>query len=316
MTSESLTVSPSHSDFHRALELKWRNAPPGMAPAMVDEFMARLRAGSTVRKLTCGMRLFGPGLVTAGRFKKHCELHPEWAAEAWRISKENTRRGRRERFTSLTHCKHGHPFSGENLYVTPGGKRKCLACCDRRNLAPRPPSSEQLKQVTAALNAGKPLRFICAGFVGAKRSAPRIVSFRKLLFYRRQNPEFDRFIVSMTAGNRSKAQALRWNPQKARLDAVRSEANDFRQILGMIPTGLPPDKRDDIAQSILLALLEGSLRRDQVKSRVRQFVADHNRMFPTRYAKFGDSPLVSLDEVLFDSGTETRGDYVSRGLWD
>jgi hypothetical protein len=76
------------------------------------------------------------------------------------------------------------------------------------------------------------------------------------------------------------------------------------------------DIRDDIAQSIMLALLEGSLQRNEVRARVRQFVADHNRMFPTKFAKFGDSPLVSLDQVLFDSGTATRGDTVSRGLWD
>jgi hypothetical protein len=34
------------------------------------------------------------------------------------------------------------------------------------------------------------------------------------------------------------------------------------------------------------------------------------------FAKFGNSLLVSLDEVLFDSGTTTRGDNVSHGLWD
>jgi hypothetical protein len=39
-------------------------------------------------------------------------------------------------------------------------------------------------------------------------------------------------------------------------------------------------------------------------------------MFPTKFAKFGDSPLVSLDEVMFDDGSTTRGDNVSRGLWD
>jgi hypothetical protein len=46
------------------------------------------------------------------------------------------------------------------------------------------------------------------------------------------------------------------------------------------------------------------------------FVADHNRLFPTKYAKFGKSPLVSLDEVMFEDGSTTRGDNVSRGLWD
>jgi hypothetical protein len=44
-------------------------------------------------------------------------------------------------------------------------------------------------------------------------------------------------------------------------------------------------------------------------------IADHNKRFPTKYAKFGNSPLVSLDEVLFEDGTTTRGDTVSRGLW-
>ena len=84
----------------------------------------------------------------------------------------------------------------------------------------------------------------------------------------------------------------------------------------MVPVHLPREVRDDIAQSILMALLEGTLQRDQVNGRIRQFVAEHNRMFPTKYAKFGDSPLVSLDEVLFEDGTTTRGDNVSRGLWD
>jgi hypothetical protein len=84
----------------------------------------------------------------------------------------------------------------------------------------------------------------------------------------------------------------------------------------MVPSYLPPHVRDDIAQSIFVALLEGALQRDQVKGRVQRFIADHNRMFPTKYAKFGDSPLVSLDEVMFEDGSTTRGDTVSRGLWD
>jgi hypothetical protein len=63
-------------------------------------------------------------------------------------------------------------------------------------------------------------------------------------------------------------------------------------------------------------VFEKSLRREDVRARVKQFIAAHNRMYPTKYAKFGDSPLVSLDEVLFEDGSTTRGDTVSRGLWD
>ena len=51
-------------------------------------------------------------------------------------------------------------------------------------------------------------------------------------------------------------------------------------------------------------------------ARFQQFVTSHNRMFPTSYARFGHSPLVSLDEVIFEDGSTTRGDTVSRSLWD
>jgi len=105
-----------HSDVFRASELKWRGAAPGIPPEMADEFMARLKTRSTVRKLTLGGEKFGPSIVTFGRLKKHCELHPEWAAEAWRISKINAGIEKGARLRNLTHCRHGHPFAGENLY--------------------------------------------------------------------------------------------------------------------------------------------------------------------------------------------------------
>ena len=38
---------------------------------------------------------------------------------------ENTRRGGN---AAKTHCDHGHPLSGDNLYVDPRGRRQCKAC--------------------------------------------------------------------------------------------------------------------------------------------------------------------------------------------
>jgi hypothetical protein len=71
-----------------------------------------------------------------------------------------------------------------------------------------------------------------------------------------------------------------------------------------------------VANAIFEDLLRGTLPREEVKARVQTLYRGSQSNVPTKYAKFGDGPLVSLDEVLFDDGTATRGDAVSRGLWD
>lgn len=45
---------------------------------------------------------------------------------------ENVRRGER---THRGHCPQGHPYSGENLYVSPQGHRRCRACNAARSRA-------------------------------------------------------------------------------------------------------------------------------------------------------------------------------------
>jgi hypothetical protein len=63
-------------------------------------------------------------------------------------------------------------------------------------------------------------------------------------------------------------------------------------------------------------LLSGALKRDEVRARVGVYVTELNKLYPTKYAKFGNGRLVSLDEVMFEDGSTTRGDNVSQGLWD
>jgi len=40
-----------HADKCRAGELKWRGAPPGLSPELAEEFMAKLKTGSTAGHL-------------------------------------------------------------------------------------------------------------------------------------------------------------------------------------------------------------------------------------------------------------------------
>src|SRR6266404_4692544 len=110
MEIELLPLGQSLADKHRAAELKWRGKPPGIPPEMAIEFMAKLRARSTVRKLTGGGKRLGPAMVSRERFKKHCELNPIWAAEARRISDANSRIGKGAPARARTHCKNGHSF--------------------------------------------------------------------------------------------------------------------------------------------------------------------------------------------------------------
>lgn len=45
-------------------------------------------------------------------------------------NRENTLRGDGAPAVNIlkTHCAHGHPFSGENLYIKPSGERCCRTC--------------------------------------------------------------------------------------------------------------------------------------------------------------------------------------------
>lgn len=54
--------------------------------------------------------------------------------EAARARENNMRSGSRcAALARKTHCKHGHPLAGENLYVTARGERQCRACRSRRS---------------------------------------------------------------------------------------------------------------------------------------------------------------------------------------
>jgi hypothetical protein len=309
------TLHPSHADKCRAAALKWAGRPPGIPPDIALEFMAKLNAGSTVRKLTAGGKECGPTMVSRERFKKHCELNPIWAAEVWRISDANTRQLKGGRYRSVTHCKHGHLLSEDNVYFGRSRpQRHCIACIKRRSASPLPASSEQIQRATAALNAGKTISQICWGKRDGRVTERRILSFSKLKLHRELNPAFDRFLLSAIADNNAKGQLRRHHPERARIEIIRSENDDFHKILGMLRPGLA--NRDEIATAIFLALANGTLQRDQVKLRLQEFVLLENRMFPIKYRKFGNSTLVSLDDLMFDDGTTTRGDTVSRGLWD
>jgi hypothetical protein len=275
---------------------------------MAIEFIAKLNAGSTVRKLTGGGAKLGPAMVSYERFKKHCELHPEWAAEAWRISKVNTSIGKGALNRNLAHCRYGHSLADALVTYQAGYiKRDCRTCqCIRHKRAPAIDPSVA-KKVEVLLRRGVSVSSFTSG-----RSKSYLVQHKTFTRFRLENPEInDLFLANLRDAN-SRAQKHRH--LKAKNEAKREEANDYRRILAMLPERFPD--KDDVVSAIFADLFSGALKREDVRKRVQTYIAAHNRMFPTNYAKFGNSPLVSLDEVLFEDGSTTRGDTVSRGLWD
>jgi hypothetical protein len=110
-----------------------------------------------------------------------------------------------------------------------------------------------------------------------------------------------------------RAQKLRW--QRVRNAAVRDENNDYYKIRAMLPANFPGT--DDVISAIFEDLCSNALNREDIKPRtIARYIAAYNRMYPTKYAKFGDRPLLSLDAQLFKDGTATLGDTISHGLWD
>jgi hypothetical protein len=164
---------------------------------------------------------------------------------------------------------------------------------------------EVAKKVEALLRKGTPIsRFTKAG------SKSYLVQHKTFTRFRLENPNIDQLFLSNLKEANSRGQRLR--RLRIRNEAIREQNNDYYKIRSMIPEQNP--HRDDIVARIFEDLLSCSIKRKEVPARVKVYIAELNKLFPTKYAKFGDSPLVSLDEVLFDDGTTTRGDTVTRGV--
>jgi len=104
--------------------------------------------------------------------------------------------------------------------------------------------------------------------------------------HRQENADFNRFVVSAISDNLVIGQRIR---HQRRLNAARrEETNDYHSIRSMLPANFPD--KDDVIGAIFEVMLTGSLKRENVKARVQAYIAAHNRMFPTKFAKFGDLP--------------------------
>lgn len=275
-----------------------------MSRDQVGKFVAALDAGTT------GRQIASTNVVTSTKMRFHCETYPLFGAEVAAKLEANRKAvyfKRMDYRRQQTHCKRGHPLSGDNLILSRGGNggtRKCRACQGLYGqLQPA-----QIARMKTLLSRGVRMTQMVT-----RSGNPLYVATPTLINrYRKQDPSFQSFVNEKLADQVTRK---RFRLERVTLLRRRQEADDFAAIARLIPAHLPFHVRDDITQNIMEALHDGSLRRDRVRERVGTFLTDHNRMFPTNFAKFGNARLVSLDEVMFEDGSTTRGDTVSEGLW-
>jgi hypothetical protein len=282
--------------------------PPSLSDEKAARILAAFREGGTLK----------PFYLRGGRFEAYCKAHPEYARDALPLLEANRKAGDKrkgERFRAMTHCKHGHPLSEARIRHYKGWTvRDCVRCEEIRRSQGGIMKPEALAKVKAALESGgATISQIIHGRPvggGAVNRSLRLVDSAAFYRYRRENPEFDRFVAEASANNKSRGQRIRFVRERTRVEtaARREEANDYQKILALFPANFPG--RDDAAHDLFVAVFEGSLKREDVRTRVKHYVTDHNRMFPTKYA------MRSLDARLFDNGMMTLGDTISRGLWD
>jgi hypothetical protein len=230
----------------------------------------RLKAGSTIRKLTAGGEKLGPSMVSRERFKKHCELDPEWAKEAKRISDINTRigKGSFKRGKLSEFCQSGrHLMEGANVLVgrthKRPGNRFCRACWEE-NMT-RPMTAEEIEEVKRAVTVeGRTFNNITSGVPvggGAKNYSKAIVKSGVLMGQYKRDPEFACFMKNAFALHADRARKIRYTRVHTAL--VRDDNNDYYKIRDMIPANNP--HRDDIVARIFEDLLAGTLKREDVR---------------------------------------------------
>jgi len=179
------------------------------------------------------------------------------------------------------------------------------------------PLSEETKaRIMKAVDAGASMAQIAHGKLPDGKKTKSLAPHKNILVTRKLDAEFDAFMASQLSINsqyrRSRNIVIRQT--RAQTSVARREQNDYHAIRSLIPESNP--HRDDIVARIFEDMLGGTLKREEVPHRIKIYVAELNRLYPTKYAKFGDGQLFSLDEVMFADGASTRGDFVSRGLWD
>ena len=253
----------------------------GLSDEKAARMMAALREGRTLRS-------FG---VKAPRLDAYFAAHPYYAREARPLIVANAKAARLRkgaRLGSRTHCRFGHPFSGDNLFLTPEGWRRCRICTEKSHAENRRMSEQQARRVVEALHEGKTIADI------TKSGRPSyILNHRALLLFRQKHPKFERFVVRLSTANAKVHHAEAWarRAQILRAPNIAAHGGDiFSLIRSAVPETLPRQIRDDVIGSMALEVVEGKLKTGDIRRRVREFITEQYRQFSRFWTSIAGCP--------------------------
>ena len=284
--------------------------PARMTPAQADEFMAALRAGKTIRRITHGGKI-GRVIATAQKLRKHCRLYPEWGAEVRRLAAVNAKAADKlkDHRSSRTHCGRGHEFAVHGLgfkkHVNGKRYRYCKLCNKINSQQGNQLSRDIVEKITTLVSDGKPLKsFTSAGKPGY------LARFNSVKLLRRQDPEFDR-LVQLNFKRRGAAPRIvttniRMPVLTGQIAAQPDET--FSAVDAAVSRRLPHHIRGDVMGRLILDVLERRISTSDIAEYARRYVRQ-------AYSEMNYGP-VSLDARLFADSTVTRLDRVTHGLWD
>ena len=209
-------LGQSIPDKIRAAHYRWLNMPPGLIPELASKFMLGLHGRKTVKDLTDTGDHY---ICSYLRFKKHCLMHPEWGAEARRLSELNSTAKKIANHYSkgkqFEFCKSGrHRMEGDNLMKgSVHRSRFCRACWLEKMT--RPMTAEEITAVKHAVMVEKrTINNITNGtpLGGGPRDRSRVIVSSSILAAQyKRDPAFAAEIRNHIAGNISRAQRVRYS---------------------------------------------------------------------------------------------------------
>lgn len=274
----------------------------GLTKEEADTVFEKLRAGISIRVMAQP-----PMRLSVIRLVNHKNQNPEWAAEFELLSKAQRTASNYKRMEwkrNKTHCVHGHEYTLENTSFQSDGTRQCKTCNRASAAMGKVLSDAEVQSIKTKLTAGIPLGWI-AGSSGPDQSH-YVANFAAVNRKRREDPEFNQFVAEAISGAHARGQKRR--AARILINRRRQEAEDYAAIRSMVPLNIP--HRDDVVGSIYRAMLEGTVKREDVRSVVQFFIRAEYKFVHNPWRDIGfDAPV--------RAGSEFKlSDVIAENRWD